>query len=63
MNFCKKEFSNKPFDKNLLENALVEYLRNIVKNQQTNIFHSGDGCYILNEKVVIVEQNNRPNFK
>ena len=87
INFCKKNFSNKPFDKNLLENALVEYLRNIVKNQQTNeeldfienylyftlfgfiiqpnqtfIFHSGDGCYILNEKVVIVEQDNRPKY-
>ncbi|WP_250631271.1 protein phosphatase 2C domain-containing protein [Rhodoflexus caldus] len=25
VNFCKKNFSRNPFDKNLLENALIEY--------------------------------------
>lgn len=83
----QEKFFSYPFDKNLLENALIEYLRNIVKNQQTSeeldfienylfftlfgfivqphqtfIFHSGDGLYILNEKQVIVEQNNRPKY-
>lgn len=87
VNFCKKTFSYKPFDKNILENALVEYLRNIVKNQQTSeeldfienylyftlfgfiiqaqqtfVFHSGDGFYILNEKEVVIEQENRPKY-
>jgi Protein phosphatase 2C len=36
VNFCKKHFQNKPFDEVLLKKALVEYLKNIVKNQQTS---------------------------
>ncbi len=87
VNFCKKNFQNNPFDAKLLKTALLDYLRNIVKNQntqeelefiesylfftlfgfivqndQTFIFHSGDGLYCLNEKEVIIEQNNRPNY-
>jgi hypothetical protein len=87
INFCKKNFSHSPFDKNLLENALIEYLKHIVKNQQTSeeldfienylfftlfgfvvqphqtfIFHSGDGIYTLNDKEVIIEQDNRPKY-
>lgn len=87
INFCQKNFKHTPFDVNLLKTALLDYLRNIVKNQNTNeelefienylfftlfgfiiqptqtfIFHSGDGLYILNDKIVIIEQNNRPNY-
>lgn len=87
VNFCKKYFRSNPFDVDLLKNALVEYLRNIVKNQQTIegadfienylyftlfgfmiqphqtfIFHSGDGFYLLNDKEVVVEQNNSPHY-
>lgn len=87
VNFCKQNFENQPFNIDLLKNALVEYLRNIVKNQETSeelefienylfftlfgfiiqpdktcIFHSGDGLYQINDKEVIIEQNNRPNY-
>ncbi len=87
VNFCKKHFQTNPFNVKLLENALIEYLRNIVKNQQTIeeedfianylyftlfgfiiqphqtfIFHSGDGLYLLNDKEVVIEQNNRPRY-
>ncbi len=34
----------------------------VVKKDKTHIFHSGDGFYILNDKEVIIEQNNRPNY-
>ncbi len=87
LSFCQKHFKNNPFDINLLKTALLDYLRNIVKNQDTNeelefienylfftlfgfiiqsqytfIFHSGDGMYILNDKIIDIEQNNRPNY-
>ncbi len=87
VNFCRKNFTNQPFDANILKNGLVEYLKNVVKNQQTIeeiefienylfftlfgfiiqehqtfIFHSGDGMYGLNDKEVIIEQNNRPHY-
>lgn len=87
INFCKKHFSSNPFNAALLQKSLIEYLKNIVKNQQTTeeldfiennlfftifgfiiqphrtfIFHSGDGLYFLNDKEIIVEQNNRPQY-
>ncbi len=87
VNFCKKHFRHNSFSVDLLQNALIEYLRNIVKNQQTNeelefienylfftlfgfiiqphqtfVFHSGDGLYQINDKQVIIEQENRPQY-
>lgn len=87
VNFCKKHFRSNPFSADFVKSALVEYLRNIVKNQQTMegvdfienylyftlfgfiiqpqqtcIFHSGDGFYLLNDKEVVIEQNNRPQY-
>jgi serine/threonine protein phosphatase PrpC len=87
VNFCRKHFGNQPFDADFLQNSLLEFLRQVVKNQlvsdesefienylyftlfgfvvqpeQTCIFHSGDGLYLLNDKQVIIEQNNRPNY-
>ena len=87
LNYCKKHFQHSPFNVNLLQNELIDYLRNIVRNQQTNeelefienylfftifgfiiqpkqtfVFHSGDGLYCLNNKQVIVEQENRPQY-
>lgn len=87
VNFCKTNFSCQPFNKNVLEDALIEYLKNIVDNQQTTerlyfienylyftlfgfivqpyqtfIFHSGDGFYMLNNKEVVIEQDNRPKY-
>jgi serine/threonine protein phosphatase PrpC len=35
VNFCRKNFTNRVFDAEILKNGLVEYLKNIVKNQQT----------------------------
>lgn len=86
-NFCRKHFTHAPFEVNLLKNGLVDYLKQVVKNQQTreelefienylfftlfgfiiqkdqtSIFHSGDGVYLLNEKEVVVDQHNRPNY-
>ncbi len=34
----------------------------IIQPHQTFIFHSGDGLYCLNDKEVIVEQDNRPEY-
>lgn len=87
VNFCKKHFSKKPFDAELLRDGIVGFMKNIIKNQETTeeidfienylyftlfgfivqaertyIFHSGDGLYHLNDKEVLVEQNNRPNY-
>lgn len=87
VNFCKKHFSNHAFDAELLQTAVLEYLRNLVKNQQTSdeqdfienyllftlfgfviqpkhtfVFHSGDGIYLINDKVMIIEQDNRPRY-
>ncbi len=87
VNFCQKHFSKNIFDEKLLKNALIEYLKNIIKNQQSNeisqfvedflyftlfgfvvqphqtfIFCSGDGVYVLNNKEVIIDQNNCPNY-
>lgn len=87
VNFCKKHFYSNPFSVDLLESSLIEYLRNIVKNQQTSeelefienylfftlfgfiiqphqtfVFHSGDGLYQINDKQVIIEQENRPQY-
>ncbi len=87
VNYCKKEFSQNLLDINTLQNAVIEFLHNIVKNQQTKdeeyfiknyllftlfgfiiqkeqtyIFHSGDGFYILNDKEITIEQNNRPKY-
>lgn len=87
VNFCREKFTHKPFDVEVLKNGLVEYLKNIVKNQKaveeiefienylfftlfgfiiqkdhTHIFHSGDGMYVLNDKEVIIEQNNKPHY-
>jgi serine/threonine protein phosphatase PrpC len=87
VNFCKKHFQNSPFDAEILKNGLVDHLKILIKNQQTDeeldfienylfftlfgfviqadqtyIFHSGDGMYQLNEKVVLIEQDNRPNY-
>ncbi len=87
VNFCKNEFSENHFDLNILQNALIDFLQNIVINQQTKdeesfiknyllftlfgfiiqqeqtyIFHSGDGFYILNNKEISIEQDNRPKY-
>jgi hypothetical protein len=87
VNFCRLHFSNEPFDAEKLGSALVEFLTNVVRNQQaadepqfiesylyftlfgfivqasrTYIFHSGDGVYCLNDKEVVVAQDNRPNY-
>ena len=87
VNYCKKYFRHNSFDVDSLQNALIVYLRNIVKNQQTNeelefienylfftffgfiiqaehtfVFHSGDGLYQINDKKVIVEQGNKPQY-
>lgn len=86
-NFCRKHFTHAPFDADILKNGLVDFLKQVVKNQQTNeelefienylfftlfgfiiqkdqttIFHSGDGVYHLNDKEVIIDQHNRPNY-
>lgn len=87
VNFCRKHFQDKPFDAAALKNGLVEFLKNIVKNQRateeldfienylfftlfgfvvqpqrTVIFHSGDGLYCLNDRVVAIDQDNRPEY-
>lgn len=87
VNFCRKHFSDKPFDVEILKNALVEFLKNIVKNQRTAeeldfienylfftlfgfvvqprrtfVFHSGDGLFCLNERLIIIDQDNRPEY-
>jgi serine/threonine protein phosphatase PrpC len=87
VNFCKKHFSDQPFDPEKLSNGMIDFLKNVIKNQETTeeidfienylyftlfgfivqadrtyIFHSGDGIYHLNDKEVLVEQNNRPNY-
>lgn len=87
VNFCRKHFQDAPFEVEVLKNGLVEYLRNVVKNQRTAeelefienylfftlfgfivqpqrtfIFHSGDGLYCLNEREVVVDQDNRPDY-
>lgn len=87
VNFCRKHFSDKPFDVVVLKNALVEFLKNIVKNQRTaeeldfienylfftlfgfvvqprrtSVFHSGDGLFCLNERLIIIDQDNRPEY-
>ena len=87
INFCRKHFTTATFDSQKLKVALIEYLSEIIKNQQTKeklefienylyftlfgfvvqpnqtfIFHTGDGLYYLNEKEVIVEQNNQPKY-
>lgn len=36
VNFCKHHFTKKTFDVEVLNQAIINYLRNIVQNQQTN---------------------------
>jgi hypothetical protein len=87
VNFCRKHFTHAPFEVNILKNGLVDFLKQVVKNQQTSeelefienylfftlfgfivqkdqttIFHSGDGVYLLNDKEVVIDQLNRPNY-
>lgn len=87
VNYCKKNYTNNPFEINTLKSSILSFLKNIVSNQQTDdelyfienflfftlfgfvitpeltyIFHSGDGMYIINNEIHIVEQDNRPNY-
>jgi hypothetical protein len=34
----------------------------VVTKESTFIFHSGDGCYILNDDEVVLDENNRPAY-
>ena len=86
INYFRKN-KGKQFDKNKFKSCIINFLKNIIKNQQsfdeldfienylyftlfafiinpidTHIIYSGDGVYILNNKINIIEQNNRPNY-